>query len=123
MTVLEVINLVNISIESYDITSHIPSDISTNNQFIHRDQLKSQTYLEDLNKWSQNQKMEISQTKTKAMVINFTENYQFNTRLKLNGENIEVVDKMKILGTIVNNTLTWEENCSQLIKKSIPEWL
>ena len=67
--------------------------------------------------------MEISQTKTKAMVINFTENYQFNTRLKLNGENIEVVDKMKILGTIVNNTLTWEENCSQLIKKSIPEWL
>ena len=75
LTVLEVINLVNMSIESYDITSHIPSDISTNNQFIHRDQLKSQTYLEDLNKWSQNQKMEISKTKTKAMVINFTENY------------------------------------------------
>ena len=24
---------------------------------------------------------------------------------------------MKILGTIVNNRLTWEENCSQLIKK------
>ena len=61
--------------------------------------------------------MEISKTKTKAMVINFTDNYQFNTRLKLNGENIEVVDKMKILGTIVNNRLTWEENCSQLIKK------
>ena len=62
-------------------------------------------------------KMEISKLKTKAMIVNFTEKYQFNTRLKLNGENTEVVDKMKILGTIINNTLTWDENCTELIKK------
>ena len=79
--------------------------------------MQSQQYLEDLNLWSKNQKMTISQEKTKAMVFNFTDNYQFSTRLKLNDKNIDIVDKMKILGTIVNNKLTWDDNCAELIKK------
>ena len=55
LTVLEIINLLNMTIEPYDIINHIPSDISTNNQFIQADQLKTQTYIEDLDKWSENQ--------------------------------------------------------------------
>ena len=51
------------------------------------------------------------------MLINFTRNYQFNTRLKLNNKNIEMVQNMKILGTIVNDTLTWDQNCAHLIRK------
>ena len=51
------------------------------------------------------------------MIINFTRKYQFNTRLKLKNENIETVNKMKILGTIVNDTLTWDENCANIIQK------
>ena len=37
--------------------------------------------------------MIISAKKTKAMVFNFTDDHQFTTRLKLKGENIEIVDK------------------------------
>ena len=33
------------------------------------------------------------------------------------GKNIEVVDQMKILGTIVDSKLSWDANCSMLIKK------
>ena len=117
LTILEIINILNISIQSYDVLSHVPSDISTNNQFIDKSQLKSQKYLEDINEWSEKQKMIISKPKTKAMIINYTNNYQFNTRFKLSGHNIVVVDEMKILGTIINNSLTWDENCSHLIKK------
>ena len=62
--------------------------------------------------------MIISQKKTKAMIINYTDNYQFSTRLHLKGEEIEIVDKMKVLGTIVTNQLSWNENCDLLIKKS-----
>ena len=51
------------------------------------------------------------------MVFNFTKNYQFGTRLQLQKENIEFVDRMKLLGTWVNTDLTWDENCSYLIKK------
>ena len=51
------------------------------------------------------------------MIINYTNNYQFSTRLSLNNINIEVLDKMKILGTIITDKLTWNENCNELISK------
>ena len=47
--------------------------------------------------------MKINAKKTKAMIFNSTHSHQFTTRLLLNDENIEVVDKMRILGTIKYN--------------------
>ena len=44
--------------------------------------------------------MLITQKKTKAMVFNHTD--IFTTRLQLKGENIEIVNMMKILGTKIN---------------------
>jgi hypothetical protein len=61
--------------------------------------------------------MVISEKKTKAMIFNWTDNHTFTTRLSLKGKNIEVVDKMRILGTIVDSKLSWDENCSVIIKK------
>ena len=51
------------------------------------------------------------------MIINFTNNYQFATRLSLNNTNIEVVDQMKILGTIITDKLKWDKNCDYLISQ------
>jgi hypothetical protein len=61
--------------------------------------------------------MIISGKKTKTMIFNFTNSYQFQTRLKLNNQNIETVDQIKILGTVITNSLSWNENCSMIIKK------
>ena len=55
--------------------------------------------------------------KNKAMVFNFTENFHFSTRLEVNGSNIEFVDQMKILGTIINTRLSWDQNCNAIISK------
>ena len=97
--------------------SQVPSDIPDHGQFIDADKLKSQKYLHQINEWTENHKMVISEKKTKAMIFNFTENYQFTTRLELKGKNIEVVDNMKILGTIVDNKLSWDANCKNIIQK------
>ena len=51
------------------------------------------------------------------MVFNFTENFHFSTRLEVNGSNIEFVDQMKILGTIINTRLSWDQNCNAIIIK------
>lgn len=115
LTTLEVINLLSIGIEQFDILQNVPSDIPTSNLFIDPKNLKSQEYLDKLSEWSENQKMVISQKKTKAILFNFTDNYQFGTRLKLKDENIEIVHKMKLLGTTINDKLSWDDNCSQLI--------
>ena len=49
------------------------------------------------------------------MIFNFTENYQFTTQLDLKGHDIEIV--VKILGTIINTQLSWDENISEIIRK------
>ena len=51
------------------------------------------------------------------MIVNFTKNHQFHTRLQLNDKNIEIVKKMKILGTIFTDNFSWDENCAAIIKK------
>ena len=51
------------------------------------------------------------------MLVNFTEKYQFHTRLQLRNRNIQVVDSIKILGTTFNNKITWDEKCTIITKK------
>ena len=68
-------------------------------------QLKSQEYLDSINLWTEAQQMIISEKKTKSMLVNFTDKFQFHTRLQLKAKCVEVVEKTKILGTILTNTL------------------
>ena len=117
LTTLEVINLLTVGLSSFFMKNQVPSDIPSHGQFIAGDKLKSQEYLNQINEWTESHKMVISEQKTKALIFNFTDNYQFTTRLDLKGKNIELVDQMKILGTIVDNKLSWDANCSQIIRK------
>ena len=102
---------------SFHMKSQVPNDIPIHGQYIDSSNLKSQDYLNKINKWTADHKMVINQKKTKAMVFNFTDNHQFTTRLQLKGENIEIVKQMKILGTIVTDKMSWDDNCQHLIKK------
>ena len=52
------------------------------------------------------------------MIFNFTDNYKFTTRLELNCENLEVVEKAKLLGVIIINDLTWGDNTANLVKRA-----
>ena len=106
LSTLEVINLIAVGLSSLLMKDHIPSDIPDHDQFIQSNNLKSQEYLHKINEWTESHKMVISEKKTKAMIFNFTENYQFTTRLDLKGKNVEIVDQMKILGTVINTRLS-----------------
>ena len=52
------------------------------------------------------------------MIFNFTNKYQFTTRLTLNAENVEVVPEVKLLGTIISNDLTWDSNIANIVKRA-----
>lgn len=55
--------------------------------------------------------------KTKIMLINFTKNYQFVSRIKLNDSPLEQVKEANILGTIISDSLLWNANCARIVKK------
>ena len=75
LTVMEKINLVNISMSSFNFRQQVASDIPTHGQYVNNMNLKSQTYLNKINEWTEQQKMQLNQAKTKAMIVNYTEKY------------------------------------------------
>ena len=67
------------------------------NQYIPGENLKSQEYLSKIKQWTDNQKMILNEKKSKLMIFNFSEKYQFGTRLELNGQNLDVYKKLNFL--------------------------
>ena len=118
LTILEKVNLLLTGLTSFNLKNSVPSDIPTHNQYIPEENLESSKYVEEIKRWTENKKMILNQKKTKVMIFNFTNNYQFTTRLSLNEENLEVVKNTKLLGIMLNDKLTWDENTEYLIKKA-----
>ena len=118
LTTLEKISILMIGLASHNIKQQVPNDINENNLFIPSENLKSQEYINQIQAWTINQKMELNEEKTKAMVFNFTRTKQFSTRLTLKNKNIETVKHTKLLGTIISDNLKWNKNTSFLVKKA-----
>ena len=116
MTINEVINLVNIGMATFNVKTHVPSNIPSHNQFIPQEHLKTQKYLEEIKNWATDNQMKLNSKKTKNMIINFSTNKQFITNIELDGEVLETVNEHKILGTILTSNLSWERNTQNLIK-------
>jgi hypothetical protein len=118
LSILEIVNLLTVGITSFNLKYSCPAVFPSHIQFIPPSNLKSQARLEEIDRWTGNQQMVINEKKTKTMIFNFTENYQFTTRLQLKNENIEVINSTRLLGTILSNDLRWDLNTSSIVKKA-----
>ena len=65
LSFLEVVNLINVGIATYNVKQHVPSNIPTHNQIIKSDNLKSQKYLHIINDWTKNKKMKLNEKRPK----------------------------------------------------------
>ena len=100
LSLLEVVNLENIGITSFSCKVRVPNDLPTHGQFVSPNSLKTQEYLNKINLRTEKEEMITSEKKTKYMIMNFTDKFQFHTRLKLKSQSTEVVKQMKVLGNI-----------------------
>ena len=105
LTALEKINLLIVGLTSFNTKQSVPSDIPESNQYIPINNLEPQKYLLKIKEWTDNQKMILNEKKTKLIIFNFTEKYQFGTRLELNGHNSDIVERAKLLGVIITYDL------------------
>ena len=76
LSFLEIIFLLNIGLETYNIRNHVPSDVPTHNQVIPSNKLQSQYQLEKINQWTEEKKMKLNIKKTKTMLFNFSKKKQ-----------------------------------------------
>ena len=115
LSLLEIIDLLSIGITTYNFRQHVPSDVPDHNQIIPPENLKSQTWLQKINQWTEDNKGVINEKKTKNMIFNFTDNFQFTSRLTLKGEPVEVIKTTKLLGTIITDEFKWDQNTRNLV--------
>ena len=118
LSTLELINLLSIGLASYNYHSHVPSDVAVGNLFIDPNNIKSQSYLEKIEKWTESKQMKLNKNKTNYMIINFSAKYQFNTRLNIGGSTVEQISEAKLLGLKIKDDLTWKSNTEMLTKKA-----
>ena len=107
LSILELINLISQGLSSFNFKSQVASDINfEHNQFLPQTNFKSQTYLDKISEWTRSNLMKLNSEKSKFMVVNFTENYQFNTRLNIGNQMLQQVKETRLLGVIVNDQLS-----------------
>ena len=118
LTFLEIINLIMKGLCSYNVKAHVPSDVHTENQILPAENFRSQEYLNKINSWTENHLMKLNPDKSQFMIFNYTNIYQFNTRLSINAKPIEQVHEKKLLGVIINDQLTWDSNTDFIVKRA-----
>ena len=96
LTTLERIHLLLVGMASHNLKSQVPSEVNVSNLIIPSEHLKSQEYLNNIQKWTVKQKMKLNEQKTKCMIFNFSRKKQFSTHLTLNGNHIETVKDIKL---------------------------
>ena len=118
LSILEIINLLSISLSSYDVQSHVPSDVAVDNYYLNSQNIKFQGYLDQLSEWTTANEMKLNCQKSKYMIFNFSRNYPFNTRLHINSIPLDQVHETRLLGLVVRDDLSWKSNTKLLVRRA-----
>jgi hypothetical protein len=80
--------------------------------------------LDDLCNYTDSHRMAISKSKTKAMLCNSRTKWDFIPELKLQEDDIQVVQEMKIVGYVMRSDMRTCSNTEYLVKKAFKRmWL
>ena len=106
LSILEFINLISIGIASYNYKAHVPSNIPENGYVIPNTNMKTQQYINQISDWTKENMMQLNQKKCNGMIFNFCKEYQFTCKILMENEEMELISQTKLLGVIVNDSLT-----------------
>ena len=78
-----------------------------------------QSYVTDLEQFAMENKLKINEPKTNLMLFNTAKKWAFPPEVHFgNGSQLDVVEKVKLVGIIITNNLKWEENTNYLCGKA-----
>ena len=122
-SLLELLNLLSVGLCSINQKAHVASDLPPGMKFIPPENTKTQGYLNQVSNWTNNQEMILNPDKTKIMIVNFCQSYQFKTRLTVDNSLIEQVNQTKLLGVVLSDDMSWQANTKYLVKKAYTRML
>ena len=89
LSILDLVCLAGLLCE-YNFRSHVASDIGIDSYYLPAQNFNTQDHLNKINSWTQDNKMMLNAEKSKFMIFNRAQ-ADFNTRLSLNGKNLEQI--------------------------------
>ena len=117
LSMLEIINLIAVGLAAYNFKQHVASDVGINQLFLPSENIASQSYMNNICDWTEKNQMQLNERKTKVMIFNRTNKYQFATRISLNSTLLETISETTLLGTVISSDLTLHKNTEMLTKK------
>ena len=73
--------------------------------------------VENIVNYTKENEMKINKSKTKVMLFNTKTSKDFTPDIVIEDKQIEVVEKLKLLGVIISNDLKWDENTEYITKR------
>ena len=67
--------------------------------------------------WCDNSYLDLNVTKTKEMIVDFRRQEHSPGKTIIHNNEVEIVSKYKYLGTIFDDTLKWDDNTEEIVKK------
>ena len=116
LTVLELVLLANLLTE-YNFKQHVASDIGIDEYYVLATSLASQTNIDSIANWTDENKMKLNEEKSNYMVFS-SSNTEFATRMTMNGNTLDRVEEVKLVGVWVTTFLDWDKNTQDMCKRA-----
>ena len=116
LTVLELVMLGS-WLSEYNFKNHVASDIGIDEKFVSASNLQTQDTLNNIANWTDQNLMQLNGQKSNYMVFSRSET-EFATRLSLNGETIDRIEEIKLVGVWLTTWLDWDKNTREICKKA-----
>ena len=117
LTVLELMLFAGLLLPNYYLKQHIASDIGIDEHYVPADSLTTQANLDQIVAWTEENQMKLNEDKSKYMVFTRS-NTVFATRLTLNGNTMERIEEVKLVGVWLTTFLDWDKNTRELCRKA-----
>ena len=116
LSVLELVMLASL-LSEYNFKQHVASDVGIDELYVSPDNLTTQSVLNNISSWTQANKMKLNEEKTKYMICSRS-GTEMATRLTVNGQTLDRVEAVKVVGVWLTTWLDWERNTSEICRKS-----
>ena len=91
LSTLEKLNLLLVGLASYNFRNHVASNIGIDEKFLPSGNIGAQSSLDQIVKWAEGNKMQLNKQKSKVMIFNYTNNFQFSTRLHIKDTLLDII--------------------------------
>ena len=115
LSVLELVMMTGL-LHQYNYHDHVPSDIATDQLYLHPSSFNTQNTLDSISAWTTQNLMKINEEKSNYIIFSRCKE-SFATRLTLNNVKLDQLNVTKILGIWLSEDLSWARNTREVCVK------